>query len=159
MKKTISMLFTCAFAIAGCGPEDIAPTPTPAPTSPHACQKPRGAYALKGTILEVSPAPGCIQPQPGTDRSTTAPLQFDAEGNVVSNYKSYGVECTTAYTDDGCTVVAACSTTYINGTFGETHRYDLSADGFVLRGRYALAGTGAYCPRAVIEGTAQREVP
>lgn len=154
MKKTISMLFICALMITACGPEEAPSEPAPAPV--RTCQRPRGAYALKGTIMEVSPAPGCIQPQPGTDRSTTIPLQFDAEGNVVSNYKSYGMECTTAYADDGCTVAAACSISYINGTFGETYSYALSPDGFVLRGRYALAGTGAYCPRAVIEGIAQR---
>lgn len=160
MKKTISMLFTCALALTACGPEDSpAPTPTPTPAPKPApaqtCQKPRGNYMLTGTVTQVSPASTCPQPEVGGDRSAAVPLKFDVTGKLVSAYETLGMMCTTTYSNNDCTVKTTCSTTFDDGVFGEEHVYNLSADGLVLRGYYIMTGTGVYCPRIVVEGVAQ----
>ncbi len=151
MKKTTT-LFICALMIAGCGPEDTTPTPEPV-----TCQKPRGPYMLYGAMTQMPLDPTCPQPGIGGDLSTAIPFKFDATGKLASLYEvlGLGTTCTTTYSNNDCSVKATCFTTVADGDIREEHNYDLSTDGLVLRGRYIMTGTGAYCPRMVVEGVGQ----
>lgn len=143
MKTIVSTLFICALMITGCGgPEEPAPTPTPAPT----CQKLKGTYATTTKITEVANDPTLCE---GTEEGAVSqqPVSFDGNGNLEES----GVVCITTYTNNNCDARVECVFASDYGRMNYTLALKPSADAGQFTGTLEVVGTGYFCPK--VKGT------
>lgn len=138
MKKTISMLFTCVLMITGCGPEEVTPAPTPAPT----CQKLKGTYLTTLKLTSAANDPALCEGFAAGD-VTQGETVIDSSGNM----RVEGYLCTTTYAANDCDVRADCVAAGESWSSRYVVVAKVNASGAEFAGTVEITGSGLMCPR------------
>lgn len=159
MKKTISMLVACAYAVAttGCGRA----YDSRAQEEHTTCQKLHGAYAVDSQVSRIrGGTAACRDLIAG--RPVLTGIVFDARG-VVSRYDGEAGTatdtelCNTSYTNRDCTARIDCISVEGGGGVHRSIILDLNPEGTRFFGTFELNGWGTACPS--VEGTLRGEAP